>query len=486
MNLKKVHRNVIHKALVDPKFGKEIFSQLPLEPFDSGVSRELVQIIKRYYISHTKSLDQESLLLLAERHVDKRNLKDTEADDLFRKIDQAYTIPDSSNEDILEESVQRFVRKSLSIQAIQDIMSSKNLEDEGAVEELSDKLREIAVIDAQGSVGGDIDFFDDFDKRVDLYQNMHKQTYPTGFSNLDELLRGGGLSAGQLAVLIAGTGSGKSTLLIQLITSAVKSGLNAMFISLEEHDDQMTARIETNLLGKNLDYYLSPTGDLNLEKYKAIESYYEQMREQGNWGDLYIKTRLPYSVTIEDIEQMIVDTKVRKGENLDIVVVDYPEIMKKRSSNTTRDEDIMGELFHKIGGLGNKYGFVVWTVAQTNRTAGSNEVVTAHNIQGAYKVTNSADLILTVNRTQKEMLGNCLRMNIDKIRYPNPQAIRPDFLYFKTLTQNGYQVVPETDTEIAHHRTLLTDSRYISDQEEHLAANYGKALVETNENLAFS
>ena len=286
---------------------------------------------------------------------------------------------------------------------------------------------------------------------------MGVKTHPTGFDNIDVLLKGGGLGVGQLGTVIAPTGSGKSTFLVQLVNNAVRNGLNAMYITLEEHGDRMTSRLETNLIGRGTEYYTDDEGKIDEDKYSALDAYYKQKLESGEWGKLFIRTRQPYTSTIEDIEQMIIDVKVRSGSDLDVVVVDYPEIMKKKSSPHTSDEDIMGETFHRIAGLASKYEFVAWAVAQTNRTAGSADTITAHNIQGAYKVTNSTDFLMTLNRTPEEKQENCLRTYIDKIRYPEPSALRPDFLYFKTLVDKGFQVVPENDTEIARHRSLITD-----------------------------
>lgn len=480
-----IQKNVIYKALSDPKFGKDIFTQLPLSDFEGGVTRELVQIIKRYYVSHTRSLDQETLLTLAEKHIEKRKLKDEESDELFSKVDQAYEVSEEANEAVREETIQRFVRKSLSIKALQETMNTQDLEDDGVVEELSDKLREIAVIDATGNDGGDIDFFEEFDKRVDLYEKQNTNTVPTGFDNLDVLLEGGGIGVGQMGTVIAGTGTGKSTVLIQLLNNAIKNGLNAMFISLEEHDSRMTSRIETNLIGKSRDYFLTVDGKVDREKYQALNKFYQHNLDEGTWGNLYIRTRRPYTVTVEDIEQIVIDLKVKRGKELDVVIIDYPEIMRKRSAPNSRDEDIMGETFHRIKGLADKYGFVAWTVAQTNRTAGDVMKVTAHNIQGAYKVTNSTDVLLTMNRTTAEKKEDCFRLFVDKLRYPEPTAIVPEFLYFKTIVKEGFQVVPESDTEIARHQAMLKESNYQNSSDEEVAANYGKAMDNVNNNLEF-
>ena len=478
-------KNVIYKALSDPKFGKEVFHQLPLSAFTEGVTRDLVQIIKRYYVKHSKGLDLDTLMALTEEHAERRNVSDEQADELYNKVNQSYEVSEDTNEEVAEESVQRFVRRELSIAVLQDTLNNSNIEEEGVIENLSDKLREISVIDAMGNEAGDVDFFEDYEKRLEMYDKKNEETYPTGFQNLDQLLKGGGLSRGQLAVLIAGTGTGKTTAMVHILNNAVKSGLNAMYISLEEHPDKLTARLETNLIGKSESYYQTPVGDIDREKYEAIDTFYQQNLERGEWGRMYIRTRLPYKSTVEDIEQMIRDVKIKRGQELDLVVVDYPEIMKKRSAAMTRDEDLLAETFHRIRGLAEQYGFIAWAVSQTNRSAGEADVVTAYNIQGGYKVTNSADLVLTMNRKKEEKKYNCFRMNIDKIREPEPTAIMPDFLYFKTLVNNGYQIIPETDTEIAAHKALISDNNYTSNHEEQVGTQYGRAMTDVNDNLSF-
>lgn len=480
-----IHKNVIHKALTDPKFGKEVFTKLPLSAFEEGTQRELIQIIKRYYINQSKPLDQDTLLTLTESYIENKNLKDSELDELFRLVNNAYEVSSDANQEVISTSVNKFVRKALSIDVLQETLSKGDIAEEGTIEELSEKLREISVIDVKGQRDGtSIDFFEDYDTRVDLYNNMKRDTNSTGYENIDEILEGNGLAKGELSLLISPSGYGKSTFMIQTLNNAIKQGKNALYVTLEERAEKINSRIETNLIDKSLDYFIDMFGNLNIDKYAQVQKFYETKKDI--WGKIFIERRNPYETTVEDIEQMIVDIKIRSGEDLDLVVIDYPEIMKKPSSSSRRDEDVMGELFHRLRGLAGKYEFVLWAVAQTNRTATTSDdaVVTSANIQGAFKIINSCELVLSMNRTPEEKKNNRFRLHVDKVRNPNPQALIPEMLYFQTDVQAGYNIRAETKEEILTHDRIIQSGKDNYDDTSHYenAMEHDKA----NDSLVFS
>lgn len=261
---------------------------------------------------------------------------------------------------------------------------------------------------------------------------MRRNAYPTGLKALDDILDGGGLGKGEVMMIIALTGYGKTNIATQLAVNTVKNGRNALYITLEEKIDRMSMRLESNLTGFNSKMFYDEVGQLKEDLYDKVQ---ERYKNQQLFGELFISKHNPQQVTIDMLEQIIVDTKIRKGINIDQVVIDYPALMKLPGSMSDTHE-AEGILFEEIRALAQKYSFVCVTLEQANRGAWNADVVNASNIEGSKRKLNACELVLSLNRTREEFEHGFLRLHVDKNRNPRPGIKQPEFLPFRVDKQN--------------------------------------------------
>ena len=451
------HKYIFSKALVDVKFAKNVFSKIPVNTFgETEQNKELAKIINRYYITNSKPLDLATFAALIENKAQRDKIPYDESKELLERANNLYNIEDFSEKEVLRANVEEYIRKTLAVETLSQTLLNKDLGEDGVLEDLAEELFTISAFDTKGAGDGlSFDFFTEIkEKRIDLYDNMIKDTLPTGLANVDAILSGGGLSYGEVGMIIAPTGYGKSSSAIQLATNAVKQGFNALYLTLEEQAVKIISRLELNLIGQSMSWLIDGHSGKTIEEHsEMVNKFYEQ---NPDFGELFIEKRNPHEVDINELEQIIIDWKVKTGTKIDVVIIDYPEIMKLPNSNR-ESVDEMGQLFERIRGLAERYQFVCWTLAQTNRTAFSADVITSHNIQGAHKVTNAVELVLTMNRKQIEFENNCFRFHVSKVRNPAQGVVRPEFLYFRIHPDKGYQIVPETEQEILVHNRLLNE-----------------------------
>lgn len=451
----KIHKIILNKTLTDPEFAKEVASKLPPSSFDNDVHKQLFSIIKRHYITNNQPLDESSLVTLVEDNMYKRNKSEEEVNKHIEEATSLYEIPEPDNGEVIEDQIKRFVRRTLTIKTLKEtIGGNKSLEDEEVLTDLAEELKQIAVIDTTGNEDENfLDFFKDTDKKFEMYKNLKKTTKSTGFNTIDGLLDGGGLSRGEMMLIIAQSGKGKTTAAIQMANNAVKKGMNTLYITLEEQIERVTSRIESNLIGTNIGNFKDDYEQMDRNMFDSIQDLYKQ---QPNLGQLFISKHNPQEVTIEKLEQLVVDTMFKKGLNIDYVVIDYPALMKNQISSGEDKYEAEGALFEKIRGLASKYKFICTTLAQTNRTAWAADVVTAENVEGAKRIVNACELILTINRTQKEYENGFIRFHISKIRNPRSGIIIPELIGLK-VEQDGYVIRDCTETESSEHQRILKE-----------------------------
>lgn len=461
---------IMNKALTDPVFATEVFSKLPLDAFEDDTQKQLAQEIKRYYITTNKPVNEETFLARIGTRLEE-GMGQEEAQKVVGLVREVYDVTANVDVDVATETAEKHIRKALTVDTLKNFISEDKLDEGEAIENLSKDLIEIALLDIDNS-GEDnfIDVLGDTDKKIQLYKTLKRETYPTGFSNIDGMLEGGGMAKGEVGLIIAQTGAGKSSFAIQSATNAVNLGLNVLYISLEENLGRLTSRMEGNLLGISFGEFFDHEGNLNEEFVRATGRVYEG---RDGLGNLYVSKHNPQEVTIEKLEQIIMHTKIRRGIDIDYVAIDYPALMKTPYKSAS-DSDAGGELFERIRGLAQKYNFIAMTLAQTNRTAWSADRITLENIEGSKKVANACELILTLNRTQEEYENQYLRLHVDKVRNPKPGSILPDELYFN-IDLDGYVIQANTQAETDEHKRILNSTSRVDEE-----ASFDKATSTVN------
>lgn len=447
-----IEKEVLLKAVTEPIFGKEVFSQLPGSAFNENeVHKELYMIIKNYYRTNNNPLGERTLLNIMEDRLTKQRADSEKMDTYFDTVHELYEIEnrEKSNE-LIDQQIEKYVRKTLSANLIRETISKQSLDDEGVIEELSEKLKQISVLNGTGNQHELVDFFEDRELKKELYKNMKENRFSTGFTAIDNI-SGGGLARGELGLVIAKSGGGKSAWSIQQTSNYVKKGMNVLYIILEEKLDRMLLRVEQNFLQVNKSALFDENDQLKEDMYDQIQDMY---KASPNIGRLFFSKHNPQEVTVNQLEQIIVNASVRKGVQLDAVIIDYPDLMK--NTNTTLSEsDAGGKLYEEIRGLAQKYNYVCWVLSQLNRSGYGQEVKTAESIEGSKRKLNAVEIAFTINQTNEEFKEGLIRVHVDKLRYSNGGSY-DEMQYFK-VHREGVVIRDETEEEKKYHKNFINE-----------------------------
>jgi hypothetical protein len=215
-------------------------------------------------------------------------------------------------------------------------------------------------------------------------------------------------------MIVAASGTGKTLILTNLATNYVKLKFNVLFIALEELENRMILKFEQSMLRQNKSDILTGA-NLNQQKFDQLQNFYKANRDQ--FGNLFFARFSPRTITPAKVEQLISDVKLRQGVDVDVVIIDYPELLRNPQATGNEAED-GGKLFEEMRRIGQDYNVVMWTAAQMNRTAYSAAIRTSEHMEGSLRKKNAAELILTVNQTPEEFNAGFVRVYADKVRNP--------------------------------------------------------------------
>ncbi|WRW34610.1 DnaB-like helicase [Staphylococcus phage CF5] len=450
---KKIKELILHKSMKDIHFAREVLDNLPKSLFatESEDMGYLFTAIKRTAHMSDK-MSNEALAIKVEQLMANNKEDEEKVTQTLTYLEDLYQVDVNEKDESVNYEIEKYVKTEMSKEVLVKFIAENKQEDSDNLHELVDKLKQIEVSDISGGTGEFIDFFEDKDKKKELLSNLAKNKFSTGFHSIDSHIEGG-IARGEVGLVIAPTGRGKSLVASNLAKNYVKQGLSVLYVALEENTDRMILRAEQQMAGVDKEKIVNQDMSLNDKVFDALQNHYQKNRQL--LGDFYFSKHMPGEVTPNQLEQIIVNTTIKKDKHVDVVIIDYPQLMRNPYAKYLSESDAGGKLFEDIRRLSQQYDFVCWTLAQTNRSAYGSDVITSEHVEGSRKIVNAVEVSLAVNQKDEEFKNGFLRLYLDKVRNSSNRAER--FVNLK-VEPTKMIVRDETPEESEEHKQILSDT----------------------------
>lgn len=176
----------------------------------------------------------------------------------------------------------------------------------------------------------------------------------TSYPDLDELL--GGLQRSDMFILGARPGLGKSTLALNISVTAAKQGATVGIFSLEMSREQLALRILA--------------ADAEVDAHRLRLGLYTEAEEQRIIDSIGNLSELPVYVDDTPFQGMVeMRSKARRlslEHGLDLLVVDYLQLIQGRSRSENRVQEI-SEISRSLKGMARDLKVAVFTCSQLSR-----------------------------------------------------------------------------------------------------------------------
>ena len=293
------------------------------------------------------------------------------------------------------------------IREIKKISDRGDIEDYDRCEEILKKALEVG--DVKDS---SIDVFSDI---KNVMAEDFRKPIPTGITKIDELM-GGGLSKGELAIILAAFGVGKTTAMTKIANSAMNHGYNVLQIFFEDNVKVIQRKHFACWTGVNLSDFI--------EKEKEVVEKVEVIMENPKMGELRLKKMSSDGTTIPMIKQMI-KKEMAGGFKPDLVLIDYIDCVvpsKSVESEWSGEGNVMRQFETMLSDL----NIAGWTAVQGNRSAINAEVVESDMIGGSIKKAQIGHFILSIAKTLVQKENGTANMAILKSRFGKDGIILRD------------------------------------------------------------
>jgi replicative DNA helicase len=278
-----------------------------------------------------------------------------------------------------------------------------------------------------------VEYWQDVPDRVERVRKNKVQHIPTGMALLDEQINGG-LPRGSIAMLMGGSGFGKSALLGQFALNASLHGYTTAYLTLELSADSLMMRFDSSNSGIPLKDI--PVANRNRLKKSLAEVYHAVKPKPAPFYVQYYPTK---SISISHIEGFIQRLREERGITLDLLVVDYFDLLRMEGTYAKKYE-ALEENVEILRGLGGQYNMAIWTASQVNRSGIGKEDVDMEDIASGFGKVFPLDLMLGISATKQERIQKVMRLTTLKSRLgPVGEMlfVEPDFerMQFNVLTQ---------------------------------------------------
>lgn len=368
-------------------FSEQIIDVLNSEYFD-GYQRILINHAIKYYNDRGTIIRFDTL-----RDRVSFNEKGIQKEHLLGLIDKIEEIKIEDKKEVQETSTEFFIKRHMREAILQAASDWKNNKWDAIQKNIEEALKA-----GQPKDTGH-DYFKDVNKRLskDFRVPIPLMKY------LDELI-GGGVSPGEIAVVIAPPGGGKSMMLVKFAATALLDGKNVVYYTLELSED---------VVGQRFDACIN---DIKLKHVWDYPEYISEKLEDvaALGGGLKIKEFLEGGVTVNTIKAHLKTLEI-EGFFPDVIIVDYLGLMKPLGSYAEK-RHALTDIAEGLRNIANNYRVPVLTAHQTNRTAIQEERITTAHIGESLGIIATVDLALGLGRPDEMKEANQAMLGIIKNR----------------------------------------------------------------------
>jgi replicative DNA helicase len=397
---------LILQLITDQKFANAIIEIINPNYFQEQSLKLIVKTIKDAKEEYDIIIDKKGL---------EYRLLESVTDEYHRRglISELRKIEEASLADTLyvQQSALKFCKQQelkKSVTEISKIIERGNIDDYDECEKILRKALE------HGSVHDDVmGVLDNVDS---VLMDDFRNPIPTGIEGLDEIMDGG-LSKGELAVILAPFGVGKTTMITKIANTAMNIGKNVLQIFFEDNPKVIQRK------------HLACWSGLELNELSANKETLKNIVEglKTKKGEIKLKKFSSDGTTIPVIRNYI-RKLIAQGFKPDIVLLDYIDCVEpsKKFTDVNAGE---GSVMRQYETLLSEFEIAGWTAVQGNRSSIKADVVEADQMGGSIKKGQIGHFIVSIAKSLDQKENGTATMAVLKSRFGKDGIVFTDIRF---------------------------------------------------------
>lgn len=431
---------LVKQLIEDQKFSESIITIIDPNYFDNEYMRLVVASVKNYYEKYETIPSYDTIFNLIKTEV-RREIARESANELIKEV------KDSDNKDCLhtQDVAIKFCKQQELKKATLKIQKILDTGDFDRYDECEEIVKQAITVGVEKDDGIDV-----FHNIKNVLSADFRSPIPTGLIGIDNLM-GGGLSKGELGVILAAFGVGKTTLITRMANTAYKMGKNVVQIFFEDNQEVIQRK----------HYTCFTEIPLNELEERSDEVEQKLTNFQDLTGNLILKRMPSDGTTIPHIRQYL-KKLISNGIKPDVIFLDYIDCVQP--TKQFKDEySGEGNVMRQFETMLSELDVAGWTAVQGNRSSIGAELVEANMMGGSIKKGQIGHFILSAAKTLEQKEEGRATLAILKSRFGKDGVVFEDILF-----DNGTLVIDTNDSRdvtILEHDKMSKqkDSKFIQE-----------------------
>lgn len=379
---------LIYCLVNDTPFITQVGDVLKSDYFNNPSAKWLVDICITYYKKYLSAPTLMVFKIEIEKLDESQDLLRTEA---LRYLRDACSFSESSDLTFVKENTVNFCKNQEIKNAILESVDLLRISDYDSIKGRLDKALKVGLDRGIG-----YNYVDDFEKR---YSEDSRSPIATQWDVINDLMQGG-LSKGELGIVVAPPGAGKTWALINIGAAALKAGKSVVHYTMELVDTYTALRYDSVLTG-----IVGPNLPLHKDKIKKVV---ENLK--GNLTIVEYPTKGASLMTV----RAHLDRCISLGKRPDLIVVDYADLLKGEGKELRIE---LRGIYEGLRNISGEYKAPLWTASQSTRSSMEDEIIDGTKIAEDISKLSTGDFTMSLSRKTEDKLSSTGRFHIIKNRF---------------------------------------------------------------------
>ena len=409
--MEKVEVLILRNLLYNEEYLRKVIPFIKAEYFEDLHQKVLFEEMLKFVEEYNTASTKEVLCI----EVEKRNdINDTSFQEITKLISYLEDVP--TDYEWLVNTTEKWCRDRAIYLALMESISLADGKDEKKDRDaIPGILSDALAVSFDSNVGHD--YLLDYEAR---YESYHRKEDKIEFDlEYFNKITKGGLPNKTLNIALAGTGVGKSLFMCHVASSALLSGKNVLYITLEMAEEKIAERIDANLLNV-------PIQEITELPKLMFENKVTKLAEKTQ-GTLIIKEYPTASAHAGHFRALLNELALKKSFRPDIIFIDYLNICassRYRGNSTVNSYSYIKSIAEELRGLAVEANVPIVSATQTTRSGYGSSDVDLTDTSESFGLPATADLMFALISTEElEQLGQIMVKQL-KNRYNDPTIFK--------------------------------------------------------------
>ena len=339
------------------------------------------------------------------------------------------------------------MRKSIAIVDNKDGTNSK-----GSIPQL---LSDALAVSFDTNIGHD--FIENSGDRFNYYHEKIKRVPFSGLEMINKITKGG-LPIKTLNLILGGVNVGKSLFMCHCAADNLRNGYNVLYITLEMSEEQISQRIDANLLDVPMDQIEGLSKENFETKINTLRSKTE--------GRLIVKEYPTVSAGAAHFRHLIHELKIKKNFAPDIVYIDYLNICvssRVKMGNSVNSYTYMKSVAEELRGLAVELKIPIVSATQLNRQSYADSDPDMTAISESFGVAAVVDFMIAVISNEDLQESNMYLVKQIKTRYNDISFNRKFMIGVDKSKMRLYDI----DEEVKNEKSVMDSTDFMQNYAKH-------------------